>query len=284
MASTAPTLVDIASERIRVLRALRGLSRRDLAATACVSERHLAQIESATGNVSIRLLGQIADALGVKAAELLTPPRSPEHETLTALVDDLTPEQCEDIEALLRGRLLAGATTHERITLIGLRGAGKTTLGKRLAKERGMPYVSTTDLIEQLAGMPVGEIHSLSGQAGYRRYERLTVEQAFDTHDAAVIEAGGSIVANTPAFKNLLNGSLVVWIETSPEEHMARVVDQGDLRPIEGHPGAMDDLLGILDERTPLYQRAHARLCTSRAAIDDSLGQLMAIVEQQEAR
>lgn len=275
------SVLERVAQRVRSLRALRGISRKILAERAQVSVRHLAQIEGGTGNVSIKLLGQIAGALGVSAAELLWTPRSSQHALLADLIDTLSPDECRKAEDMLRREFRSAAPTQRFITLIGLRGAGKTTLGRQLARAHGVPFLRVTELIEQRAGMPVAEIHSLSGQLGYRRYELEAVQQALASEAGAVVEAGGSIVANNQAFNALLAGSLVVWVQTSPQEHMSRVVEQGDLRPMEGRRDAMDDLLAMLEERSPKYAQAHARLDTSGAAPEQSLAELSAMTESR---
>ncbi len=277
------SLLVIVGQRVRSLRALRGISRRILAERSEVSERHLAQIEGGTGNVSIRLLDQIAAALGVVPGELLSPSTdtTPEATLLGELVAALTLEQQRQAIELIRSEIMSGSTTSPFVTLIGLRGAGKTTLGQQLADRYQLPFLRITDLIEQRAGMAMSEIHSLSGQIGYRRYEEQAVAGVFSEHSRGVIEAGGSIVANPPAFNALLSQSFVVWVQTTPEKHMGRVVEQGDLRPIEGRSDAMDDLLSMLQERTPLYSQAHARLDTSNTTVDDSLAALSALTKSR---
>lgn len=277
------SVLDTVAQRVRGLRALRGMSRKILAEQAQVSVRHLGQIEAGTGNVSIKLLGQIAAALGVSAAELLSTPQSSQHALLADLLETLSPEQCSEAEAIIRRELLGVSPPHGIVTLIGLRGAGKTTLGRRLAELRGVPFLRITELIEQRAGMPVAEIHSLSGQLGYRRHELEAVEQSLASGAGAVIEAGGSIVANNQAFSALLSGSFVIWLQTSPQEHMDRVVEQGDLRPLEGRKDAMDDLLAILEERSPKYAQAHARLDTSGTDPEQSLARLAVMTESRIA-
>jgi len=259
----ADSILDVVARRISSLRALRGVSRKILAERSRVSVRHLAQIEQGSGNVSIKLLEQISEALGVAPADLVTDAESTERDVLTELISTLSVEDCRAAEALIRRELLQGGTDHrEKITLVGLRGAGKTTLGRLLAKETGVVFVSITQRIEASAGMRVSEINSLSGQSGYRRYEQQAVTEAVNG-PAAVIEAGGSIVANAQAYAELLSKSYVVWVQTSPQEHMRRVIEQGDLRPMEGRNDAMDDLVAMLEERSPMYARAHATLDTS---------------------
>ncbi len=276
------SLLDIVSERVRVLRALRGISRKILATRAQVSERHLAQIEGGTGNVSIRLLGQIATALGVSAGELLAPQQEPSASTLLhEVIEALTPQQQQRAIELIRAEIAPSAQTTRFVSLIGLRGAGKSTLGQKLAAQHNLPFLNITQLIEQRAGMHVAEIHSLSGQLGYRRHEQQAIADALARTTGGIIEAGGSVVANPTAFNVLLQKSLVVWVQTSPEEHMGRVVAQGDLRPIEGSNDAMDDLLAMLSARAPLYAQAHVCIDTSNSTIAQSFKDLRATTKSR---
>jgi len=257
---------------------MRGISRKILAERSGVSVRHLAQIERGTANVSIKLLDRISGALGVTPADLVTDVVVTERAMLRELIASLSPEACRDAERLIRRELLTGRHHRaELVTLIGLRGAGKSTLGRQLAEDLGVDFISITQLIESTAGMRVAEINALSGQSGYRRYERAAVEAALAHPGGAVIEAGGSIVANSPAYNALLARSHVIWIQASPDEHMNRVIEQGDLRPMEGRSDAMDDLVAMLEERTPLYALAHATLDTSGRDLRTSLAELKTI-------
>lgn len=269
-------LLKTAGEQIRALRALRGVSRKAVADQAEVSERHLGLIETGKGNVSIRLLGRIATALGVPAGELLSPLPSHHVRLLGELLATLSDDEQQEAYRLLRTRF-RDARAGRRVTLIGLRGAGKSTLGRRLAEKYEAPFLRISREVERLAGMPIAEVHELVGQLGYRRLEQQAVQRALTDHPNAVIEAGGSIVANAGAFEALLRESHVVWIQASPREHMDRVVRQGDLRPIGGREDAMEDLMAMLSERTPLYAHAHSTLDTTQTAEDDSFDALCAI-------
>lgn len=276
------SVLDIVASRLRSLRARRGVSRKILAERSQVSVRHLAKIEQGTGNVSIKLLEQISDALGVSPTDLLTDTKSMEHEVLGELIATLSPAQCREAENLIRRELLpAGSSGRGLISLVGLRGAGKSTLGRRLSEDLGVAFISITERIESIAGMRIAEINSLSGQSGYRRFEQAAVESAMNSQEPAVVEAGGSIVANSQAYAELLARSYVVWVQASPEEHMNRVIAQGDLRPIEGRGDAMDDLMAMLEERSPMYSRAHASLSTSGRDIETSLEELKEIASSR---
>ena len=262
-------------EQVRAQRALHGMSRKEVCDQAEVSERHLAMIEKGEGNVSIKLLTRIAAALNVPAGDLVSPPHP--HNTLVhKLLNDLSPEDFEAAYRLLRERFHTAGTGV--ISLVGLRGAGKTTLGQRLAKDLDVPFLRVSAQIEDLAGIPMGELQELTGQAGYRRLEEQAVAQILTQHEAAVVEAGGSIVANSQAYDRLLRDSWVIWIQAAPAEHMQRVLDQGDLRPMGGREDAMDDLVAMLNERSGLYAQAHTSLDTSRKAVDATFTELSGMV------
>jgi len=262
-------LLAVAGEQIRASRALRGMSRKMVADQADVSERHLAMIEKGTGNVSIRLLGRIADALDIPAGHLLTPPPSQQFTLFSELLSRLSDGEQREAYQLV-AKHFPQLQSPRRIVLVGLRGAGKTALGERLAHALHVPFRRLSGVVEYIAGMPMHEIHELVGQAGYRRLELQAAHQILAHGDDAVIEAGGSIVSNAPAYETLLRGAHVIWLKASAEEHMARVVQQGDLRPMGGREDAMDDLVAMLDERGPLYAHAHATLDTSDRTEDES--------------
>lgn len=254
-------------ERVRGARARRGMTRKMLARDSGVSERYLAQLESGRGNVSVLLLRQIARAMGLPLADLARdgPDRPVEFTLLRQLLERLSPEGLAEAHCLLGerfGRTLRGQRA-ERIALIGLRGAGKSTLGRRLAAHLGVPFLDMGIEIERESGMSLAEIFSLSDQAAYRRLERRCLERLVDTYIAAVIETGGSLVSEPATFELLLQACYTIWIKASPEEHMGRVIAQGDYRPMAGNAEAMADLRRILAERDPLYGKADAVVDTS---------------------
>jgi XRE family transcriptional regulator, aerobic/anaerobic benzoate catabolism transcriptional regulator len=267
-------------QRVRAWRARRGMTRKMLASHSQVSERHLAQLESGKGNISILLLQQIAGALNI---------------TLTSLFQEENPLQAElqvinqvlrrlpeaDVTEL-RKRLVhqygkAERDRRQHIALIGLRGGGKSTLGARLAKELNWPLVELDREVERLAGMGLSELFSLYGQSGYRRFERRALETAIDSNDRVVIATGGSIVTESATFDLLLSACYTVWLKAKPEDHMNRVVAQGDMRPMAGNKAAMDDLRQILTGRTALYGKADATIDTSELSLQQSLRQLKQI-------
>ncbi|MCW5622537.1 MAG: helix-turn-helix transcriptional regulator, partial [Burkholderiales bacterium] len=226
-------------ERVRELRARRGMSRRTLAAASAVSERHLAALESGRGNVSVLLLRQIAVALSLPLEALLRD--QDQRSTELALIHQLLARVPQQRLGEIRARLLQetggnGAGREARIALIGLRGAGKSTLGRRLAAELAMPFVELDREVECEAGTSLSEIFLLYGQNGYRRYERRCLERVLETHARCVIATGGSIVSEPDTYALLLGTCLTLWLRAAPEEHMARVIAQGDMRPMADHP------------------------------------------------
>jgi len=265
-------------ERVRSLREQRGITRKSLAAATGVSERHLANLEYGDGNPSVLVLQQVADALHCPAAELLGDytTRSPEWLLLRSLL------QHRDETTLRRVRLAIGELLCEspafggtrRIALIGLRGAGKSTLGAMLARELGFEFVELSREIEQLAGCTIGEIQALYGAGAYRRHERRALENVIDRHTEAVIATPGGLVSEADTFNLLLANASAFWLQARPEDHMRRVIEQGDFRPMEGNDEAMSDLKAILDARTPFYSRARYRLDTSAAPLDETFNRL----------
>lgn len=261
-------------ERVRELRARRGMTRRILARDSGVSERYLAQLESGQGNVSVLLLRPIATALGIAAAELLREDdaRPVELTLIQQFLQRLPQQRLARVRAqLLRDFGSPSAERSRRIALIGLRGAGKSTLGAALAKKLGVAFVELDQEIEREAGAGLSEIFLLYGQQGYRRYERLCLERILESHEACVIATGGSIVSEPGTYDLLLSACYTVWLQARPEEHMARVVAQGDIRPMAGNARAMEDLQRILAGRNLLYGQADATVDTAGKTIEQSL-------------
>ena len=254
------------------------MSRQTLARQSGVSERYIAQMEAGSGNGSILLLRALAQALGVTAAMLLE--ESPEATPLDALLARLDERQRSEAQTLLLahfGEERRPARRH--IALIGLRGAGKTTLGRGLAVRRGVRFHELDQEIEREAGMELGEIFGLHGQAGFRRFERQALDRMLRDPDPFVLAAGGSIVAEPATFARLLHACWTVWVRASPAEHMQRVIGQGDMRPMRNHRRAMEDLQTILASREPLYARADTELDTSGRTAEESLHALVALTE-----
>ena len=241
-------------ERVRHARAQRGMPRRLLSQHSRVSERYIAQLEAGTGNVSVLLLRHIAAALGIGVVDLLA------ERAAVPAVPAPDPNRAT------------------RIALIGLRGAGKTSLGRLLADRKKIPFHELDREIEREAGMEVREIFERDGQPGFRRLERQTLERLLASETACVIATGGSIVADAATFGHLLAHCLTVWIRATPEEHMQRVIAQGDLRPMRDNRQAMDDLRAILASREALYARADLTLDTSGRRLEESVAALVGMV------
>lgn len=263
--------------RVRALRARRGMSRRTLADASGVSERYLAALESGRGNVSVLLLRQIAAALSLPVGDLLREPdpRSLELERIHALLARTPPDRLGAIRRRLQ-RDSASETTDRRarIALIGLRGAGKSTLGPRLAEELEVPFIELDREIERDAGTGLSEIFLLYGQGGYRRYERRCLERVLEAHPRCVIATGGSIVSEPVTYDLLRATCTTVWLRAAPEEHMARVIAQGDTRPMADNPEAMEDLRRILKGRGRLYSQADLVVDTAGRRPEQSLRDL----------
>jgi len=266
-------------ERVRMLRARRGMTRKALAAETGLSERHLANLESGVGNASVLVLRQIAATLNCPLAEVIGDVTTSSAEWL--LIRELL--QGRDPAALHRARLAlaemftqtsADPHRNERIALVGLRGAGKSTLGRMLAQDLKAPFIELTRVIEQLAGCPPSEIHSLYGASAYRRYEQRALEAVIAEHPRAVIASPGGLVAEPGTFNTLLAHCFTIWLQATPEEHMRRVIAQGDLRPMSGNNEAMDDLKRILAGRSELYGRADMAFDTSEKTLADAYLQL----------
>jgi len=270
-------------ERVRTLRARRGLTRKAVALAAGVSERHLANLELGTGNASILILDQIARALQSPLAELVgdVTTSSPEWLMLRELLSGRGEVELRRVRLALADLLGPGADLRagaRRVALIGLRGAGKSTLGRMLADDLQLPFVELSRQIEQVAGCSIGEIHDLCGAGAYRRYERRAVEEAVRGAPEAVLAVPGGLVSDPASFNLLLAHCLTVWLQASPEEHMARVAAQGDLRPIEASREAMDDLRRILAGRAAFYAQADLRVDTSGRAPQESFQALRSAV------
>lgn len=266
-------------DRVREARARRGMTRRILARQSEVSERYLAQLESGQGNVSILLLRQVARALGMPLTALVTEdPEPPVELTRTVeLLQRLSPDQLAQArEHMVRslGAVDVGAR-QGRIALIGLRGAGKTTLGSLLAQRLDIPFIELDREIELESGLSLGAIFDIYGQAGFRRLERLCLDRVIERHHRFVLATGGSIVSEPSTFARLLSACYTVWLHASPGEHMDRVIAQGDLRPMAGNSQAMVDLQRILRGRESLYKGADVEIDTSGRSLTESLDDLL---------
>lgn len=270
-------------DRVRVLRARRGMSRKVLARQSKVSERYLAQLELGKGNCSIVLLRRIAKAMSVPVSELVDdrPEREVEHLLLEQFLDRLSPaERAEAREVLLAH--FGGPTNEDRrgrIALIGLRGGGKSTLGKLLAEELEAPFIELDREIEKISGMALSEIFEMFGQPTFRRLEREALEKALADHSRFVLATGGSLVTEPATYELLLTSCMTVWVRTGPDQHMNRVIEQGDLRPMAENAKAMDDLVSILKSREPLYAKADRVIDTEGKQPEQSLRELVTMID-----
>jgi len=272
-------------QRVRKIRALRGMSRKALAAASGVSERYLAQLEAGEGNLSIMLLRRIARATGAPIEDLVSDqPASPQWPLMRDLLAHASPESIEAAKAILRGHgaaVLQPAPNSEavpRVALIGLRGAGKTTLGRIAAERLGWRFVELNHEIERLAGFSVTEIFKLYGQEGYRKLEQRALQATAKSPPPLILATGGGIVAEALTFDLLLNAFDTIWVKARPGEHMARVREQGDLRPMSNESDAMNELVAILSSREPLYARARAVLDTSGRTLEESAQSLTRLI------
>jgi len=253
------------------------MTRKILARDADVSERHLAQLETGEGNVSIVLLRRIAAALNVSLVELFAPEveESAEKQMIHRFLERLPNHRLEDVVfRLMRDFSPGEKVRRKRIAMIGLRGAGKSTLGSKLAFEMRVPFIELDGEIEKDTGMPLAEIFALYGQSGYRAIERRTLSRVLAEHDCAVLAVGGGVVSEKETFDYLLSHCYTVWINAQPEEFMARVMAQGDFRVMAGNDQAMEDLRRILEARGPLYRQADMELDTSGSSVEESFSKL----------
>ena len=258
----------------------RGMTRRVLADDSGVSERYLAQLETGQGNPSIAVLHDIAMAMGCGLQTLIASHAGGADRLVrvAARMAELGSEELRDVEVYLDNHSpsVAVGGRARRIALIGLRGAGKTTLGRRLSAQLKMPFIELNRCVETEYGASVGELLALSGQPAFQRLERRCLETTIRDHDSAVIAGGGGIVADAETFALLLARIHCIWIKARPEEHMGRVLDQGDLRPMAENAEAMRDLEQTLTAREPAYRRAEAVVDTTGEAVDDSAQALYA--------
>ncbi len=265
-------------ERVRALRSRRGMTRKALASLADVSERHLANLEYGVGNASILVLQQVAQALQCSLAELIgdVTTANPEWLLLRELLSGRDEAALRRVRVAV-GELLGTGGAHSRsscIALIGLRGAGKSTLGNMLAEDLGFTFVELSREIEKFAGCSIAEIQGLYGQNAYRRYERRAREEAIQIYPEAVIATPGGLVSDAATFNLLLSHCTTVWLQAEPEDHMKRVIAQGDMRPMSASKEAMEDLRGILAGRAAFYGKAEFALNTSAQPLDATFARL----------
>ncbi|GIQ77703.1 helix-turn-helix transcriptional regulator [Bradyrhizobium sp. RD5-C2] len=277
-------------QRVRTMRALRGMSRKVLAKVSGISERYIAQLESGKGNVSIVLLRRVAGAMGAHLEDLIPSSEPiPDWAVIRDLLRKASPSQIAQAKDMLAGSspLAPRGASFSGIALIGLRGAGKTTLGRMLAKKIGWSFVELNKEIEAQNGLSVAEIIALYGQEGFRRMEQAALTQLLARKELMVLATGGGIVSEALTFDLILSSFYTIWLKAEPEEHMARVRRQGDLRPMADDRSAMAELRNILVSREPLYARASAVVDTAGLSVDAAAARLIDSVRpvlQNEAR
>jgi XRE family aerobic/anaerobic benzoate catabolism transcriptional regulator len=277
-------------QRVRTMRALRGMSRKVLAKVSGISERYIAQLESGKGNVSIVLLRRVSHAMGAHLEDLIPDGEpAPDWQVIRDLLRKATPSQIAQAKDILSGSGVTATRRHSfaGIALIGLRGAGKSTLGKMLAKKIGWSFVELNKEIEAQNGLSVAEIIALYGQEGFRRMEQNALGQLLARKELMVLATGGGIVSEPLTFDLILSSFYTIWLKAEPEEHMARVRRQGDLRPMADDRSAMAELRNILISREPLYSRASAVVDTAGLSVDAASARLYNAVTpvlEQDAR
>jgi XRE family aerobic/anaerobic benzoate catabolism transcriptional regulator len=276
--------LNLLGERIRGLRLQHGMTRKTLAGQSGVSERFLAELESGNGNSSILLLRHLAQALDVPLSSLVFegPPPTIGLAHATEFLAHLAPDELNDVQQWLVQRFgqVHSENRRGRIALIGLRGAGKSTIGAALAKKLNVPFFELDRLIEKTSGVPLSAMFDLYGQDGFRRFERSCLDELLAQHTRFVLATGGSIVSESGTFKRLLDSCYAVWLRATPADHMKRVIAQGDMRPMAQSSEAMADLKRILAEREPLYAKADLVVDTSKSVVPSALTAILSAARQ----
>lgn len=266
-------------ERVRKAREIRGIPRRVLSEISGVSPRYLAQLETGEGNISIGLLQRVAVALDCRIDWLISEedPWSSDVLQATELFRAADPDLRARVLHLLSPKPATDQRA-QRICLIGLRGAGKSTLGEAAGKALDLPFIELNREVEKTSGMPVNEVLALYGQEGYRRLEAKALERTISSHSRMILAVAGGLVAEPETYALLLRHFHTIWIKARPQEHMDRVRAQGDTRPMAGNPEAMEQLKSILSSREALYERASAQVDTSGKTVELSLIDLLAVI------
>ncbi|WP_249128088.1 helix-turn-helix transcriptional regulator [Bradyrhizobium lablabi] len=290
MGDPEDTFLEQLGQRVRTMRALRGMSRKVLAKVSGISERYIAQLESGKGNVSIVLLRRVSNAMGAHLEDLIPDGEpAPDWPVIRDLLRKATANQIAQAKDILAGHAVSAARrpSFAGIALIGLRGAGKSTLGRMLAKKVGWSFVELNKEIEAQNGLSVAEIIALYGQEGFRRMEQAALGQLLARKELMVLATGGGIVSEPLTFDLILSSFYTIWLKAEPEEHMMRVRKQGDLRPMADDRSAMAELRNILVSREPLYSRASAVVDTAGLSVDAAAARLFNAVTpvlEQDAR
>lgn len=278
----AEALMARVGERVRKARERKGIPRRLLSEKSGVSPRYLAQLEAGAGNISIALLQRVATALDHRIEWLVgeEDPWSSDALKVAALFREANADLQRSVLETLSPSADAGARA-QRICLIGLRGAGKSTLGRMAGEALGIPFVELNREIQEHSGMPVDEVMALYGQEGYRELEARAVRRVIEAYDTMILAVAGGIVAAPETYNTLRSNFHTIWIKAAPEEHMNRVREQGDERPMAGMPEAMEQLKSILRSREALYEKALAQVDTSGKALEQSLSDLLAVIRER---
>ena len=284
---SAPTdseYLRLLGETLRAARARRGMTRRMLASHSSVSERFLAQLESGTGNASVLILRQISQALDLPLEAMLPGSQAQSNELIYTieLLRQLDPPRLAQAREMLTQQFSVDGNIDERrqrIALIGLRGAGKSTVGKLLARKLDLPFFELDRLIEEASGVSLSMIFDLYGQGGFRRFERRCLDELLSEQKRFVVATGGSLVSEPATYERLLTSCYAVWLRATPQEHMKRVIAQGDMRPMAQNPEAMSDLERILKEREELYRRADVSINTSGKSVEEVVGECLKVLE-----
>jgi XRE family aerobic/anaerobic benzoate catabolism transcriptional regulator len=275
-------------ERVRNLRAQRGMTRKAMAQHAKVSERYLAQLEAGKGNCSIVLLRRIARAIGLPVTQLVREGAEPALDLvlLSQFLERLSPTALSDARDLLLKHFSAPSeeARRRRVALIGLRGGGKSTLGRLLAERLDVPFIELDREIEKRSGASLNEIFDMFGQETFRRAEREALDDVLRRHPHFVVATSGSIVTEPGTLELLLASCFTVWVKAEPEEHMKRVMAQGDMRPMAKSSRAMEDLVSILHSREPLYAKAEIALSTSGKTPEQNVAELLRLIEVPATR
>ncbi|MBL4907446.1 MAG: helix-turn-helix transcriptional regulator [Sneathiella sp.] len=276
------SFLDMVGERVREARSRKNISRKALSEISGVSQRYLAQLETGSGNISIVLLRRVADALDYKIEWLVgeEDPYSSKLLSLYTLYKQATNAQRMKVLEILDSDH-PNLKRSRRIAFIGLRGAGKSTIGRLTAEKTDLPFLELNEEIEQASGMPVNEVIALYGQEGYRRLEKQSIERIVATNDSLVLAVAGGIVSEPETFNYLLRHYHTIWLKADPADHMTRVRGQGDERPMAGNPAAMDELKSILMSRETLYSRAEIEVDTSNHTLEQTLSDVVEAIESK---